>query len=73
MKSLPARLTVCALGFVSYGAIAHPGHLDDAPMAHQLSHGFFFALAAIAMGVVVAQLAERYRKSSVSRKRTRND
>jgi hypothetical protein len=48
-------------------SLAHPGHLDDMPIAHNLSHGLQYAVALLALGII-AHVIKRVLHARAKRK-----
>lgn len=54
-------------------ALAHPGHFDEAPHIHDLTHGWFYTAMVIAVATMIAQHAPRLTKWLSAKKRARHD
>ncbi len=65
MKKSLVRIVVIALSFAPGVVFAHPGHADDAPVIHELSHTLHYLVAVIAAGIVVAQILAYWRQSRI--------
>jgi hypothetical protein len=49
-------------------ALAHPGHFDNSPLAHSVSHGLFYLLAVLALYLVAKRHGGRLLRH-IARKR----
>ena len=67
MKRFYQHLSFVLVGAMPLGASAHPGHLDNAPIAHSLVHGGFFVLAALALIVTASNQIRRRRSARTER------
>jgi hypothetical protein len=70
MKTSIARL-VALLCLSPAAVVAHPGHLDGAPLAHALLHGAFYLLALTALCLLVKQHGKAVWRTIYDRKRPR--
>lgn len=73
MRSKFAASTFVATAFAIAPAlaVAHPGHLDDAPVAHAIAHGLFGILAAIALVLTVKARGKSICRAWIERVRLR--
>jgi hypothetical protein len=50
---------------------AHPGHADNAPVVHALTHSLQYVMVLLAAAVVTAQQVGRLRRTGRARKQSR--
>jgi hypothetical protein len=62
---------IAALLLAPLTVFAHPGHFDDAPFAHALSHGIVYAVGIIGAGLAISQSYDRLLRA-ISNRRRRN-
>jgi len=70
MKALSA-LFIAIVAIAPTASIAHPGHLDDAPLAHAFVHGAFAALALVALTALAKRHGKAAWRALAGRLRTR--
>ena len=59
MKTLTSIIVVSIAPVLAH---AHPGHLDDSPLAHSLAHGAFYLLAAVALVAMLRHFGPSIRR-----------
>jgi hydrogenase/urease accessory protein HupE len=61
MKKLLLCLAATALSLAPITAFSHPGHADDVPLIHGMSHALHYIVALVAVGIWIAQRLGRLR------------
>lgn len=71
MLSFARTVNTLALVLLPATSFAHPGHLDGAPLAHELTHGYSYVLISLAAGVLTVQSVSHLLRARASRKRSK--